>query len=335
MIMTQRILGAREAQGLFEREALMQGRRGPVPEPTPEFLETLERELAGSVGAATAHAMVGQIVGGSSVSVEDLLAVADESAQMLEYSSQLEAKSAELARTARQLTEANEKLTKLSVQKDAFLSQVSHELRTPMTSIRAFSEILGENSDLNDAERSKYAGIIHGETIRLTRLLDDLLDLSVLENGQVKLNIEGGNVSNLIDQALSATHISDKTLKISRDRMSEDFSITTDLDRLTQVVINLISNAAKYCDNPQPRLQISVRRDGELVSIDFVDNGKGVPREQQDEIFEKFTRASDKAAGAGLGLAICREVMTNLGGTITYLPGQGGGAFRLTLLSNR
>jgi hypothetical protein len=126
--------------------------------PHARFLERLERRLAGSVGAATAHAMVAQSVGGSTVSVEDLMAVANETAQIMEYSSQLEAKSAELERTARQLREANDMLTKLSVQKDAFLSQISHELRTPMTSIRAFSEILKEGSDLNDAEQRKYAG---------------------------------------------------------------------------------------------------------------------------------------------------------------------------------
>ena len=331
LIMCQRIIGPNEAQKLFRAEAERQGIDGYLPDTTPEFLQRLERELAGSVGAATAHAMIAQIVGRSSVSVDDLMRVADETAQIMEYSSQIEAKSAELARTARQLTEANEKLTKLSVQKDAFLSQVSHELRTPMTSIRAFSEILGEGLGLNDVDRAKYAGIIHGETIRLTRLLDDLLDLSVLENGQVKLNIERGNVADLIDQAMSATHLTEKELKISRDRANEDYWLTTDLDRLTQVVINLISNAAKYCENSRPKLTISVRRDGDQINFDFVDNGKGVPREFQDEIFEKFSRASDRAAGAGLGLAICREVMTNLGGAITYLPGQGGAAFRLTV----
>ncbi|MEY8842407.1 sodium:solute symporter, partial [Cribrihabitans sp. XS_ASV171] len=139
MIMSQRILGAREAQEFFLAEAKRQGARGHLPEPTPSFLETLERRLGSSVGAAAAHAMIGQIVGGSSVSVEDLLAVADESAQLMEYSSRLETKSAELSRTARQLREVNEKLTQISLQKDAFLSQISHELRTPMTSIRAFS----------------------------------------------------------------------------------------------------------------------------------------------------------------------------------------------------
>ena len=139
--MAQRIIGAAQAQNLFRTAAQQQGKQGYLPDPTPQFLETLERGLAGSVGAATAHAMLGQMVGGSSVTVEDLMAVADETAQIMEYSNQLEAKSGELTTTARKLRDANDKLTKLSIQKDAFLSQISHELRTPMTSIRAFSEI--------------------------------------------------------------------------------------------------------------------------------------------------------------------------------------------------
>ncbi|MDG1430413.1 MAG: ATP-binding protein, partial [Paracoccaceae bacterium] len=331
LLMSQRIVGANEAQKIFRAESERQGMLGYLPDTTPGFIQRLERELAGSVGAATAHAMIAQIVGRSSVSVDDLMRVADETAQIMEYSSQLEAKSDELARSARQLTEANEKLTNMCVQKDASLSQISHELRTPMTSIRAFSEILESEGGLTDLDRTKYAGIIHGETLRLTHLLDDLLDLSVLENGQVKLNITQGNVADIIDQAISATHFSKDQLRIARNRADEDFAVTTDIDRLSQVVINLITNAAKYCENDAPQLEISVRSVDELLTLDFIDNGKGVPTALQDEIFEKFSRASDRAAGAGLGLAICREVMANLGGQITYLPGQSGAGFRVTL----
>lgn len=333
MIMTQRILGAREAQGLFEREALMQGRRGPVPEPTPEFLETLERELAGSVGAATAHAMVGQIVGGSSVSVEDLLAVADESAQMLEYSSQLEAKSNELAETARQLRSVNEKLTQISSQKDAFLSQVSHELRTPMTSIRAFSEILRDTDAMGEADKTRYAGIIHDEAVRLTRLLDDLLDLSVLERGDVSLNLRSGTLSDVLDHAASSALAgAERPLTLRRDKRTEQVTLHTDLDRLAQVFINLIANAQKYCDAPQPILSIHARQFAGRLVLDFIDNGSGIPPDARAMVFEKFARVSaEKAGGAGLGLAICREIVQRLGGEITYLDGQPGGAFRVVL----
>ncbi len=334
MIMTQRILGTIPAQVFFQAEAERQnGRPGRLPEPTPQFLERLERELSGSVGAATAHAMIGQIVGGASVSVEDLLAVADESAQMLEYSSQLEAKSAELSRTARQLREANAKLTQVSMQKDAFLSQVSHELRTPMTSIRAFSEIMRDTGGLSEEEQTRYAAIIHDEALRLTRLLDDLLDLSVLESGQVSLNMGEVTLSEVLDRAVSSALAgSDRKIGVRRMRASERIPLHTDLDRLGQVFINLISNAQKYCDAEEPVLTISAHDVGGQLVIDFVDNGGGIPAEAQSMVFEKFARVgSDKAGGAGLGLAICREIMQRLGGEVVYLPGQGGAAFRVSL----
>ncbi|MWD28821.1 sodium:solute symporter [Aquicoccus sp. SCR17] len=337
LVMAQRILGAAEAQALFQHEAFRQGIKGYLPEPTPDFLEALERELAGSVGAATAHAMIGQIVGGMSVSVQDLMAVADETAQMMEYSSRLEAQSQELTRTARQLREANAKLTRLSVQKDAFLSQISHELRTPMTSIRAFSEILRDTDGVGAADRNRYASIIHDEANRLTRLLDDLLDLSVLENGQVSLNMTRGRLGEVIDRAVAAAGAGDDGSRIAVRRSGPEAEVVaTDLDRLAQVFINLIANARKYCDADRPELRIAVSRQGERLVVDFADNGSGIPKEAQDVIFEKFSRVSDqKAGGAGLGLAICREIMLRLGGDISYLPGQGGAAFRVQLPQGR
>jgi Na+/proline symporter/nitrogen-specific signal transduction histidine kinase len=334
LAMAQRILGEETALSLFQSAARDQGKEGFLPDPTPAFLDQFEARLSSSVGAATAHAMISQLVGRATVTVEDLMAVASESAQLLEYSAQLEAREAELTRTAGALREANEKLTQLSLQKDAFLSQISHELRTPMTSIRAFSEILTEG-DLPPEAVVRYGRIIHDEAKRLTRLLDDLLDLSVLENGSVQLNLGLANLQGMIDTALTSARQTrpDREFSVVRDLPAEAIYLKTDADRLTQVFINLISNARKYCDASRPELRIVVRQRAGRVSVDFVDNGKGIPKESQALIFEKFARLTDanRAGGAGLGLAICREIMTNLGGSVAYLPGQGGAAFRVTL----
>jgi Na+/proline symporter/nitrogen-specific signal transduction histidine kinase len=334
LVSAQRILGAEAAQALFEAEARAQGKAGMLPDPTPAFLAALERRLAGSVGSATAHAMLAQVAGNAAVSVEDLMAVANEAAQIMEYSARLEAREAELTRTAGALREANEKLTALSVQKDAFLSQISHELRTPMTSIRAFSELLRDGAVPPD-QQPRTAGIIHAEAVRLTRLLDDLLDLSVLEGGAVQLNLGLVRLRDLIDRALAATaHVRpDRAMAVSRDGVAEDLYVRTDGDRLQQVLINLIANARKYCDAAEPALRIAVRHRAGRITIDVIDNGAGIPKQKQALIFEKFARLADSsgAGGAGLGLAICREVMANLGGNVAYLPGQGGAAFRVTL----
>ena len=332
LVMAQRILGGAEARALFADEAARQGRSGDLPEPTPAFLDLLERRLAGSVGAATANAMMTGLTGDATVSVEELMAVADEAAQIIEYSARLEAREAELTLTAAELREANHKLTALGVQKDAFLSQVSHELRTPMTSIRAFSEILMSEA-LPEQERARYAGIIQDESGRLTRLLDDLLDLAVLESGQVALAEAEIDLGAVIDRAVSAATSAGARLDIWRDPAARGLMVRTDPDRLAQVFINLVANAAKYCHAEQPALALRVAAGDRDVTVDFIDNGAGIAAPDRALIFEKFSRLTDqaRAGSAGLGLAICREVMGRLGGAIDYLPGQGGGAFRVTI----
>jgi signal transduction histidine kinase len=282
--------------------------------------------------------MISPLFGQATVTVEDLMAVANETAQIMEYSARLEAQQDQLTRTARQLGEANALLTQLSEQKDAFLSQISHELRTPMTSIRAFSEILAEGDGggvLPPDMVAKSGRIIHDEAIRLTRLLDDLLDLSVLERGSVQLNLSNVELAVLIDRALAATQNvrPERDFDILRDPAAEVLHLYTDPDRLVQVLINLLSNARKYCDAGQPRLQIVVKSRSGRATIDVIDNGRGIPKADQAIIFEKFARLTDesRSGGAGLGLAICREVMDRLGGSVTYLPGRKGAAFRITL----
>ena len=333
LVMAQRILGGRQTQRLFAGEAARQGVPGTLPEITPGFVGRLERELAGTVGAATAHVMVTQVGGAGVVTAGQLMAVADESAELREYSARLEAKQEELRLAARSLREANEKLTRLAVQKDAFLGQVSHELRTPMTSIRAFSDILRSAGELGAEERARYAGVIHDEGVRLTRLLDDLLEMSVLDSGQqVALRPEPVILRDVIDRAVRIA-APGGALRVIRDPAAEAIPLVTDPGRLVQVFVNLVSNAAKYCDAPAPELRIEAARAGGEVRVDFADNGAGIAEGDRAVIFEKFSRLSDgaSAGGAGLGLAICREIAARLGGSVDYLPGRGGAAFRVTL----
>ena len=203
-----------------------------------------------------------------------------------------------------------------------------------MTSIRAFSEILTEG-DLPPEMVTKSGRVIQDEAKRLTRLLDDLLDLSVLENGKVSLSISLANLREMIDRAIQAAEQvkPERGFTFHRDLAAENIFLRTDADRLTQVLINLISNARKYCDAKHPEIRITIRIKAGRAVIDVADNGKGIPKDAQSTIFEKFTRLPNesRAKGAGLGLAICREIVVNLGGTIAYLPGQGGAAFRVSL----
>ncbi len=335
LILAQRILGRQEAMTLFKNQSTLQGNDTPLPEPTDEFIATLEREIAGSVGAAAAHAMMGQVTGGAEISFEDMIAVADETAQVMEYSARLETQSTELAQTAEQLRAANAKLTELGEQKDTFLSQVSHELRTPMTSIRTFSEILRDSDPLEPEQLNKFASIIHDESIRLTRLLDDILDLSFMENGRVQLHLETVSVGSVIDRALTTTQaqVQDTGAKILRDKSAEQMLLHTDPDRLSQVLINLITNALRHCGAKNPQIAVLSGVYGDRLIIDVADNGSGIGKDDIGIIFEKFAKLSSKvtAGSAGLGLPISREIVKNLGGTLSYEGTNKGAIFRINL----
>lgn len=338
LTLASRLWGSERALASFRAAASAQGKSGYLPDLTPRFLSDLEREMAGTVGAATASALMGRVAGHGGVTVADLMEVAGEASQARADNQRLAAASTELARTARKLQETNEKLRALSDQKDAFLGQISHELRTPMTSIRAFSEILME-PELAPADRARFAAIIHGESGRLTRLIEELLDLAVLESGHATLRPAVVNLHDLIERALIAARAvpAGRDFVLLRDPPSEHVMVITDADRLLQVLINLIANARKYCTADTPELRIAVRQSAATgTEIDISDNGQGIAPEHQTLIFEKFSRleASGRAGGAGLGLAICHEIMQFLGGAITYLPGQGGAAFRISLPGN-
>ncbi|MGR3586068.1 MAG: sensor histidine kinase, partial [Pseudooceanicola nanhaiensis] len=139
----------------------------------------------------------------------------------------------------------------------------------------------------------------------------------------------------VLDHSVRAA-LQERGIEIRRDPQAEALVVETDVDRLSQVFINLIANAQKYCDAAQPVLTIAVSRHRGAIHVDFSDNGSGVETGMQGLIFEKFSRIGHhQAGGAGLGLAICREVMARLGGSIAYLPGQGGAAFRVTLPGER
>jgi signal transduction histidine kinase len=142
-------------------------------------------------------------------------------------------------------------------------------------------------------------------------------------------------LSDVLDRAIYAAGAQEEggRIAIRRDRAAERVTLVTDPDRLTQVFINLISNAQKYCDAEAPELRIEVVQADGAVDIAFVDNGKGIPARQRTLIFEKFARldTAKGAAGAGLGLAISREVMGRLGGRLDYRPGGTGTRFVVSL----
>jgi signal transduction histidine kinase len=304
---------------------------------TPKFIDRLERELAGSIGAASAHVMLSKVVAGNAVSLEEVLQMADETQQAIEYSQQLERTSAELRDTARKLEEANRQLRELDSQKDEFLSQVSHEVRTPMTSIRSFSEILLGEGKLEEDERQRFVATIHKESLRLTKLLDQILDINALERGKAGWRNVPTDVDAVLDQAMEVCSAlaRQRQMRLTVDKRAHGAVVEADADRLSQVLINLVSNAIKYNDADAPSVEVRTREAPGHYVIEVVDNGPGIARGERSLVFEKFARGTigaNAAPGAGLGLAISRQIINHKNGRLELVPGRGRGAcFRITL----
>lgn len=320
-ILARRILGEQPAVRLFDEMARAQGTTEGLPDATDAVIARLERELAGSIGAASAHAMVTRIAGRQTLGMTELIEIADETQQLIETSRQLADKSNELERTAQQLRDVNERLRALDAQKDEFLSQVSHELRTPMTSIRSFSEILMDGTTVSEQERQRFITIVHDECQRLTRLLDELLDISRLEAGTSNLQLEPIFAHVAVDAALEA--ISGMTrnadVDVTATPIPRHLRIHANADRLRQVLINVLSNAVKYNSAPSPRIEVRTTARDDGIVIDVVDNGGGITREEANMVFEKFARGdrAHRDQGAGLGLPISRAIMRAMEGDLT------------------
>ncbi|MDX1607060.1 MAG: histidine kinase dimerization/phospho-acceptor domain-containing protein, partial [Candidatus Competibacterales bacterium] len=153
------------------------------PHADPELVHHAERLLAGAIGAASARVMIGSIVKGEGLSLEEVMTILDETSAAIRYSRELERKSRQLEAAYTELREANERLKELDRMKDEFVATVSHELRTPLTSIRAFSEILLGSPDMSQEQRDEFLGIIVKESERLTRLINQVLDMAKMDAG--------------------------------------------------------------------------------------------------------------------------------------------------------
>ena len=338
-LLAHRILGAEEARRLFEEApADASGPGARAASVNDAFITRVERRLAGSVGAATARAMVSRVVTGETISLDELIRIADEAQQIRDYSHRIEEKSRQLETAARQLEEANERLTRLDRQKDDFLSQVSHEVRTPMASIRSFAEILLDSRALPPPQAERFVRIIHDESIRLTRLVDSMLDLSVLERGDPPWHISRFDPELSLESAIRACEglAARSGIRILRGDRARGAQVEADGDRLSQVLINLISNAIKYNDKADGFVRIDSRVAGDRYEILVQDNGPGIQAEERERIFSEFLRGAAQARrptpGAGLGLAISRQIMRRLGGSLTLERTDGEGAtFRVAL----
>src|SRR5512134_2100242 len=337
-----RFLGPERAREAFESYARARGARSIESlAADASLVHHTESLLAGAIGSASARVMVASVVAEEPLGLDEVMNIIDEASQVLAYSRQLEQKSRELEAASQDLRDANQRLQELDRLKDDFISTVTHELRTPLTSIRAFSEILRDNPRLDDTQRAQFLGTVIKESERLTRLINQVLDLSKIESGNAEWHNSEIDMREVVEDSLTSVSqlLKENGVQLDVSLPQELPSIVADRDRLMQVMLNLLSNAAKFCKRPGGRVSIALARQDGFLRVDVTDNGIGISESDKEIVFEKFRQVGDtltnRPQGTGLGLPICRQIINHFGGRLWVQSQPGEGAtFSFTLPFN-
>jgi signal transduction histidine kinase len=303
-----------------------------------EDVSALEMHFASELGARSEMAapmiigdrVIGVIHVRSSVGValraadlEVLTRLADQVA-LVAFHAQLHAERAETVARLRELTEL----------KSDFVAIASHELRTPLTGIRGFASLLRDNFDaLSLDEVREYLSIIDGQSQRLVRLVEDLLVVSRLEGGRLRLKVEEVQLRPFL-QNLVASFV-DESGRISLNGPDELATVRIDADRVEQILRNLVQNALKFSP-PEEEVTVSARRTSRGVDFEVTDRGVGIPADELANIFDRFHQAGDggrrEREGVGLGLYIAKRLLEEMGGEIAVESTPGHGAtFRIRI----
>ncbi|SFT90644.1 Na+/proline symporter [Lishizhenia tianjinensis] len=291
-----------------------------------------EKLLASRLGGASAQILIANVVKEEEVSLVEVLKVLEESKKTIDNNKLLQEKSEELATLAYQLQYANEELLIKDKQKDEFLDTVAHELKTPLTGIRASTELLIDDLEEMPPElKTQFLSNILQDADRLSRLINNILDFEKLSTGRTDLDLQIRDIYTTV----KATCSSFQTLAASKNcklvlKTEESVYLRFDHDRITQVLTNLLSNALKFADPEIGCIEVDYKRkSGELV-VYVIDNGTGVPEEDEKYIFEKFFQSNHqnriKPSGSGFGLAISKQIVEVHKGTIKYKKNEKGGA---------
>jgi signal transduction histidine kinase len=230
--------------------------------------------------------------------------------------------------------EERDKIARLLEQRRELVASVSHELRTPLAIIRGYLDsTLAQRGQLDPA-LERDLGVMHGEALRLQRLIDDLFALSRAEVGSLSLQTRETNIGRLLQRCVDATGPAawrSQRVEVLLDASPDLPTLAIDADRLEQIVLNLISNAVRHSP-PGGLVHIEAARDLDVLRIDVADTGEGIPPEEIEKIWNRFYRGSNTtdARGSGIGLAVVRELTEALGGEVSVTSRVGEGSrFRL------
>lgn len=305
-----RFLGAARAQALFAAYARERGRASPgALVPDAALVQFAETQLAGAIGSASARVMVASAVQEEALDLDDVLGIVEE---------------------ASALRHLNEQLQALDRLKDDFMSSVTHELRTPLASIRALAELMRDEPDMEPAQRQQFLALVVAETERLSRLVNQVLDMAKIESGSAEWRSTDVDLGALVEQAALTTRelFRERGAVLEVERPAQVRTLRADADRLLQVLLNLLTNAAKFVPAGSGRVQLRLREHAAGLTVEVQDNGPGVPAAQQQLVFEKFRQGGDatrRPQGTGLGLPISRRIVEHFGGRLWLRsePGQG------------
>lgn len=321
--LASRFLGRHKVDTAF---AEFSSKRGKTYDPTqPADAETVhfaETLLTGAIGSASARVMVASVAQEEPLGLDEVMGILDEASRIRAYSKELERKSLELEAATTELREANTRLQELDQLKDDFMSSVTHELRTPLTSIRAFSEMLLDDPRMALDDRKRFLGIIVSETERLTRLVNQVLDLARIESGRGEWTTGEVDLAALIRQSIETTGqlFRDRGAVVEAIIPEGNFRVWADSDRLLQVMLNLLSNAVKFVPAGSGRVTVTLTGDRQDYQVSVADNGPGIAPGREEIIFEKFQSGDSDSAGnplgTGLGLPISRQIIEHFGGQL-------------------
>ncbi len=237
----------------------------------------------------------------------------------------LQVRAQRLTRTLRhreeELVVARERAEVSDMLKSAFLANMSHEIRTPLNAIVGFSSLM-QDGDLSQEERAEYCSIVVNNSEMLLTLLNDILDISSLECGKIHFNYTQEDVVQICQHvALTTSHTLQPGVEFRFDCALDSYMLTTDSHRLSQILINLLTNAGKFTAQGCITLGLEVRPEQGEVLFSVTDTGIGIPLEKQEQVFNRFEKLEgNMKGGTGLGLAICRQISIIVGGRIWVDP---------------
>ena len=226
-----------------------------------------------------------------------------------------------------QLVVARERAEESDMLKSAFLANMSHEIRTPLNAIVGFSSLM-QSEELSQEERAEYCDIVVNNSEMLLTLLNDILDISSLECGKIRFNYASEEIVQICQHALMTTaHTRQEGVEGRFECAVDSFMLTTDAHRLSQILINLLTNAGKFTSEGSITLGVEIDKEHGEVLFSVTDSGPGIPPDKQEMVFNRFEKLEgNKKKGTGLGLAICRQIAVIIGGRIWVDPTYTGGA---------